>query len=216
MSSNELKAISRELKTHATLLGSFVALIWAIEIVDFVIFRGALDSLGVRPRTLSGLVGIALAPFLHVGFAHLAANTVPLIVLGWLIMLRDTRDFFTVSAVTALVSGLGVWLVGATYSVHLGASGVIFGYFGFLLLRGYFERSILSIALSLLVGFLYGGMIWGVFPTQLRVSWEGHLFGFLGGVLAAWLMAGRFRTRGRLAPAPRTRAGSYDRRRGLR
>jgi membrane associated rhomboid family serine protease len=89
-----------------------------------------------------------------------------------------------------LVSGLGVWLFGAS-GVHVGASGLIFGYLGFLLLRGYFERNFPSILLSLIVGFLYGGAIWGVLPTQPGISWEGHLFGFIGGVLAARLLARR-------------------------
>jgi membrane associated rhomboid family serine protease len=188
---SELKAIKRELKLQATLLFGFVALLWAIEIVDSVLFSGALDSFGVRPRSAGGLVGIALAPLLHMGFGHLIANTLPLITLGWLIMLRETRDLIAVTVLSALVSGIGVWLIGASYSVHIGASGVIFGYFGYLLLRGYFERSILSIGLSLVVVAVYGGMIWGVFPSGFRISWEGHLFGFLGGVLAARLMARR-------------------------
>ncbi|KYF78215.1 rhomboid family intramembrane serine protease, partial [Sorangium cellulosum] len=195
MSTTETRTITRELKLHATLLGGFVALLWAIEIVDFLIFRGSLDALGIRPRTVPGLAGIALAPLLHGGFAHLAANTLPFLGLGWLIMLRRTSDLVLVTLLSALVGGLGVWLTGSPSSVHIGASGVIFGYFGFLLLRGWFERSAVSIALSLGVGLFYGGMIWGVLPTRMGISWEGHLFGFLGGVLAARLLAGRLRAR---------------------
>lgn len=186
---SELKAIKRELKLQATLLFGFVALLWAIEIVDAVLFAGSLDRFGVRPRSIGGLIGIAFAPLLHMGFGHLIANTLPLITLGWLIMLRETRDLIVVTVLSALASGLGVWLIGASYSVHIGASGVIFGYFGFLLLRGYFERSLLSIGLSLAVAAVYGGMLWGVFPSGFRISWEGHLFGFLGGVFAARLMS---------------------------
>lgn len=186
---SELIAIKRELKLQSTLLFGFVALLWAIEIVDAVLFGGSLDRFGVRPRTLGGLMGIAFAPLLHMGFGHLIANTLPLITLGWLIMLRETRDLIVVTVLSALASGLGVWLIGASYSVHIGASGVIFGYFGFLLFRGYFERSLLSIGLSLAVAAVYGGMLWGVFPSGFRISWEGHLFGFLGGVLAARLMS---------------------------
>lgn len=195
MSTTETRTITRELKLHATLLGGFVALLWAIEILDFLIFRGSLDALGIRPRTVPGLAGIALAPLLHGGFAHLAANTLPFLGLGWLIMLRKTSDLVLVTLLSALVGGLGVWLIGSPSSVHVGASGVIFGYFGFLLLRGWFERSAVSIALSLGVGLFYGGMIWGVLPTRMGISWEGHLFGFLGGVLAARLLAGRLRAR---------------------
>ena len=185
----EAKALTRELKTQGTILGGFVALIWILEVVD-IFLGGALNAYGIFPRHLIGLRGLLFAPFLHGGLGHLMANTIPFLVLGWFVMLQETSDFFVVSAITMVVSGLGVWLFGAP-SIHIGASGVIFGYLGFLLLRGYFERNFASILLSLIVGFLYGGMIWGVLPTQLGISWEGHLFGFIGGVIAARLLARR-------------------------
>jgi len=192
MSKQEVKAIARELKTQAITLGGFVALIWILEIVDLLFLRGGLDAYGILPRHLIGLRGILFAPFLHGSLPHLIANTIPFLTLGWLIMLRETSDFFVVTGVTMVVSGLGVWLFGAP-GVHIGASGVIFGYLGFLLLRGYFERSAIAILLSLLVGFFYGGVIWGVLPLQRGISWEGHLFGFVGGVLAARLLSRRKR-----------------------
>ena len=183
------RSIAKEVKTQvATLLG-LVIFLWAIEIVDWLVFGGELNRFGIRPRTVAGLWGILFAPFLHGNFAHLLANTVPLVSLGWLVMLRETSDWLIVSVITALCSGLGTWLIGAPGSYHIGASGVIFGYFGFLLLRGYFERSVTAIAFSILVAFLYGGIIWGVLPNQPGISWEGHLFGFLGGVLAARLLS---------------------------
>ncbi len=183
------RSITGEFKLQIMTLLGLVALLWAIEIVDQVVFRGNLDRLGIRPRSLSGLWGILWAPFLHGNLAHLLANTVPLVSLGWLIMLRETGDWLVVSVIAALCSGLGTWLIGAPSSLHIGASGVVFGYFGFLLLRGYFERSMVAIAFSVLVTFLYGGIIWGVLPSQPGISWEGHLFGFLGGILAARLLA---------------------------
>lgn len=191
MSNNEAKALARELKTHALILGGFIALIWILEIIDLFFLRGALNAYGIRPHTISGLRGILFAPFLHGGFGHLIANTIPFLILGWFVMLRETSDFFVVTAITMLTSGLGVWVFGSPYTVHIGASGLIFGYFGFLLLRGYFERSVLSIMFSLIVGLLYGGMIWGVLPLQFGISWQGHLFGFIGGALAARLLARR-------------------------
>ncbi len=173
----------------ATLLG-LVTLLWAIEIADWLLFGNQLPQLlGIRPHSISGLWGILFAPFLHGNFAHLLANTLPLLTLGWLVMLRGRREWIAVSVITALCSGLGTWLFGALGSTHIGASGVVFGYFGFLLLRGYFERSLTAIAFSLLVAFLYGGIIFGVLPTSQLISWQGHLFGFLGGVLAARLLA---------------------------
>ncbi|WRH69102.1 MAG: rhomboid family intramembrane serine protease [Planktothrix sp. GU0601_MAG3] len=135
------------------------------------------------------------APFLHGNFNHLVANTLPLIVLGWFVMLRDVKDFFVVTFITIIFSGFGVWLFGSPNTIHIGASGVIFGYLGFLLLRGFFERSFASIALSLVVGWLYGGLIWGVFPSQYGISWQGHLFGFIGGVFAAQMLAKSYRNK---------------------
>lgn len=186
---NENPSIQGELKSHAQILLTLVAIAWALEIVDIVVFRRALDSFGIRPRTLVGLRGILFAPFLHGGLPHLIGNTVPFLVLGWFVMLRETSDFLIVSVVAALISGLGTWLIGAPFSIHIGASGVIFGYLGYLLGRGYFERSFAAIFLSVLAGFLYGGILWGVLPTRVGISWEGHLFGFVGGVVAAKLLS---------------------------
>jgi membrane associated rhomboid family serine protease len=186
----ETKALARELKTQGTILGGLVAIMWVLELVDILVFGQKLNLYGIIPRHLIGLRGILFAPFLHGGLGHLIANTIPFLVLGWFVMLQETRDFFVVTAITMLVSGLGVWLFGAP-GVHVGASALIFGYLGFLLLRGYFERNVPSILLSLVVGFLYGGAIWGVLPTRPGISWEGHLFGFIGGVIAARLLARR-------------------------
>jgi membrane associated rhomboid family serine protease len=184
----ETNALARELKTQGTILGGFVAAMWILEIVDIAL-GGALNAYGVRPHQLIGLRGILFAPFLHGSLGHLIANTIPFLILGWFVMLQETSDFFVVTAITMLVSGLGTWLIGPTNSIHIGASGLVFGYLGFLLLRGYFERNVPSILLSLVVGFLYGGTIWGVLPIQYGVSWQMHLFGFLGGVIAARLLA---------------------------
>lgn len=189
MSSGEMKSIAREFKLHVAIIGGLVALAWVIEIIDrYLPVR--LDVFGIYPRTLIGLRGILFAPLLHGNFGHLIGNTVPFVMLGWLVMLRRTSDFFIVTAIVALLGGLGTWLFGAA-AIHIGASGVIFGYFGFLVARGYFERSFVSIAFSVLVAILYGGMIWGVLPGQYGISWEGHLFGFLGGIFAARLIGKR-------------------------
>lgn len=190
-------AIARELKTQATILGSFVATFWVIEIIDRVIFRGRLDLLGIIPHSFIGLRGILLAPFLHGGFPHLIANTIPFLMLGWLVMLQETSDFFIVTLLTMLVGGFGVWLFAVPGTVHVGASILIFGYLGFLLFRGYFQRNLPSILLSIIVGLLYGGLIWGVLPSNNGISWQGHLFGFLGGVLAARMIAREKRVYGK-------------------
>jgi membrane associated rhomboid family serine protease len=166
-------------------LFAFVAVIWLVEIVDLLFFRGALDEAGIRPRTEGGLWGIVFAPFLHGGPRHLVANTVPLLILGWLVALRGLRDWVWVTVVCVLIGGLGVWLFGRANSVHLGASGLIFGYLGYLLLRGFWERSVLAIGIAVVAGLLYGSALWGVLPGRRGISWEGHLFGLAGGAGAA-------------------------------
>lgn len=172
-----------------TILGGFVGLLWILELIDTLLLRGALNRYGIYPRDVVGLRGIVLAPFLHGNLRHLTANTVPLIILGGLIILQGLDIFLIVTAVVWLVSGVGVWLFGAPRSNHIGASGLIFGYLGFLLLRGYFERSLEAIALAGVAGLLYGSLIWGVLPIRRGRSWQGHLFGFVGGGLAARYLA---------------------------
>ena len=183
--------IGRELKAHVYVLGSMVLFMWLLEVVDQFIFGSGLDAFGVRPWSVDGLRGIIFAPFLHAGFGHLIANTVPFLVLGWLVMIKRIRDFVLVTFIVMVISGLGIWFFGSPLSIHLGASSLIFGYFGFLLLRGYFERSPQAIFFSVIVGVVYGGLLWGVLPIQDGISWQGHLFGFVGGGLAAYLMAER-------------------------
>ncbi|MCL4828556.1 MAG: rhomboid family intramembrane serine protease [Caldilinea sp.] len=185
----------RHLLRHAVILGTIVAVLWLVEMFDWLVMRGALDGLGIQPRTLGGLQAIVVAPWLHAGFGHLLANTIPFVVLGWFVMLRRTTDFFVVALAALLASGLGIWLFGGASTIHLGISGVIFGFFGYLLARGYYERSIVAIVMAALAFLIYGGMMWGMLPLQQGVSWQGHLFGFVGGVLVAyWQM----REKGRL------------------
>jgi membrane associated rhomboid family serine protease len=180
-----VKAAGGGLKTRVGVLAGLVGLMWLVEVADLVLFQGALDAGGIRPRTEAGLWGILFAPFLHGGFAHLVANTVPLLVLGWLVLVRGLRDFVWATAVAVLQGGLGVWLVGGPRTVHIGASGLVFGYLGYLFLRGYWERSLPAVLVAVVAGVLYGGALWGVLPLSHGVSWEGHLFGFAGGAAAA-------------------------------
>jgi membrane associated rhomboid family serine protease len=166
-----------------------IAIFWVVEVADQLVFHGSLDSYGIQPHSIIGLRGIVFAPFLHGGFPHLIANTIPFITLGWLTMIQETSDFYIASIMSAVIGGAGVWLFGSSQSVHIGASILIYGYLGFLLLRGYFQKNFPSIALSIFVAIVYGGFIWGVFPSQMGVSWQGHLFGFLGGAIAAKMVA---------------------------
>jgi membrane associated rhomboid family serine protease len=183
------KKIVNEIGTQATILGSFVGIFWIVEIIDRFIFKGGLDRFGIQPHSFIGLRGILFAPFLHGDFAHLIGNTIPFVILGWLVMLQETSDFFIVSSIAMLVGGMGVWLFASPLSVHVGASILIFGFLGFLLLRGFFQRNLPSIVISIVVAFMYGGLIWGVLPGDPRISWQGHLFGFIGGAIAAKMIA---------------------------
>ncbi|MQY13433.1 hypothetical protein SRB5_35810 [Streptomyces sp. RB5] len=169
---------------------AWAALLWILESIDRF-SGGALDTFGIRPREASELRDVVPAAFMHFGFEHLAANTVPLLVLGFLAALRGTRRFLGVVAMITLASGIGVWLVAPPDSNTAGASGVVFGLFGYLLVRGFVDRRAADILVGLLVAVLYGSILWGVLPTNEGVSWQGHLFGLLGGVGAAFFFSER-------------------------
>ena len=178
------KRITRTFKQQVSTLSATVGATWTAFVVNGIA-GGALMQYGVIPRTLTGLRGILFAPFLHANMQHLIANTIPFLAMGWLVMLRDARHFLPVTLFAMVGSGLMAWLLGAPGSVHIGASGVVFGYFGFLLLGGWYARSFMSISLSILVAVLWGGLVLGIAPGQVGISWQSHLGGFIAGVLAA-------------------------------
>jgi membrane associated rhomboid family serine protease len=175
-------------KAAAKLMVGWVALLWLLEVVD-VVSGHALDGLGIMPREPSELVDVIPAAFIHFGFAHVAANSVPLLVMGFLAALGGIRRFAAVCAVIIVADGLGVWLMAPAHSNTAGASGLIFGLFGFLLVSGFVERRPLGVVVGLLVGAVWGGSILlGLSPLQTGVSWQGHLIGLVAGVATAfWL-----------------------------
>jgi membrane associated rhomboid family serine protease len=181
-------SLGQQLKTSACYIFGFVLVIWIVELVNLLLGH-RLNSLGILPRSLVGLPGILLAPFLHNGIGHVLLNTIPFVILGWLVILYGPRVFLEVSLLVILVSGGGVWLFGRP-GYHVGASGLIFGYFGFLVARSWHERSLSSIIIAVVTIVLYGGILWGLLPLRTGVSWEAHLFGLLAGALAAWLLPG--------------------------
>ncbi len=167
----------------AIVIAAFVAVLWVIEIVNA---SGAdLTDDGIRPRQLSGLWGVLWAPLLHASFTHLESNTIPLLVLGFLVLLGGLARFGAVTATVWLVSGIGVWLLGGTNTVVVGASGLAFGWLAYIIVRGVFTRSLVQIALGLVILVVYGALLWGVLPGASGVSWQAHLFGAVGGILAA-------------------------------
>jgi membrane associated rhomboid family serine protease len=198
---DEWSALKQETRRSARALLVPLALMWAIAIVNLLVGH-RLDALGIHPRTAPGLVGILFAPLLHGGFAHLIANSVPWLAAGGLIVMSDVREFYVVTAFTWITSGLGAWALGADGSVHIGASGVVFGYFGYLLVRGWMRRSFLGIVVSLALGSTYGMVIFlGALPGQVGISWQCHAFGLAGGVLAAIALERRARRLSSSAPA---------------
>jgi len=192
---NELSRRRRatdEWSVAGTWIAGFVAVLWVAEVVDTVL-GGSLDAQGIRPGSTDGLVGIVFAPLLHAGFGHLVANTVPLLVLGFLVLLSGLARGLAVTAVVWVVGGLGTWLLGGAGTVHLGASGLVFGWLAFLLVRGFFTRRPTEILVGVGVLLVYGSLLLGALPGTPGVSWQGHLFGAVGGVLAAWWLMGRHR-----------------------
>jgi membrane associated rhomboid family serine protease len=171
-------------KEQSKILLTMFAAMWGVFIITSVT-GGGLLWLGVIPRTVLGLRGLLFAPFLHGSLTHIVSNSLPFLLLGWLVILRDPRHFLPVTVISMIGSGLMAWLVGAPGSVHIGASGVIFGYLGFLMLAGWWARSFASIALSVVVIALWGGMVVGVMPGSVGVSWQAHLGGLIAGVYAA-------------------------------
>ncbi len=164
-------------------VGLLAAVMWVVEIIDLIPGTD-LDRWGIQPRELTGLVGIVTMPFLHDGFGHLLSNTIPFVILGSIVALSGLVRFFTVAAIVTVVSGVGTWLLGPDHTVHIGASALVFGFLTYLLARGFFERKALYLGVGVVVLFLYGGVLWGVLPRP-GISWQGHLFGAIGGVVAA-------------------------------
>ncbi|MCC0096669.1 rhomboid family intramembrane serine protease [Streptomyces flavotricini] len=174
-------------KAAGKLMLGWVGLLWLIEVVDLATGH-ALDAYGIVPRTVEGLGGIPLAPFLHFGFDHVASNSVPLLVLGFVAALSGIRRFLALCAVVVMADGLGVWLVSGSNTVTAGASGLVFGLFGYLLVRGFVERRVPGVLVALGIAAYWGtGILTGILPTNTTVSWQGHLFGLVTGVTAAFL-----------------------------
>jgi membrane associated rhomboid family serine protease len=163
----------------------FPAVLWVVQVIT-VIFHLNLAWMGILPRTASGLLGIITGPIIHEGFPHLISNTIPLIFLGWIIFFFFPKVAYYLFFFIYLLTGTMVWIF-ARQVYHIGASGIVYGFLSFLFFSGVFRRDNKSIALALLVTFLYGGVVWGILPGQEGISWESHLSGALSGLLSAYL-----------------------------
>jgi membrane associated rhomboid family serine protease len=169
------------------LVAAMAGLMWVLEIVDRIV-GGDLDRLGIEPHEADGLIGIVAAPFLHADFGHLMANTVPFLVLGFAIALNGIARVAAVTAIVMLIGGVGVWLFASEGSIHIGASGVVFGYAAYLISRGLFNRSLLELVMGAVVAGVWGSALLGGLLPRDGISWQGHFFGAVGGVAAAYVL----------------------------
>ncbi|AEF42066.1 rhomboid family intramembrane serine protease [Hoyosella subflava] len=177
---------------------SFVGILYLIELLD-VLTAHPFALSGIAPRTTDGLSGVLFAPLIHADWAHLMANSVPLLVLGFLVFLSSLTRALMATAIIWVIGGMGTWLTGGENTVHIGASIIVFGWLAFLVTQGIFTRSGVQLLIGGVVLFFYGTLLWGVLPGQQGVSWQGHLFGALAGVVAAWVLSGDERARRRAA-----------------
>jgi membrane associated rhomboid family serine protease len=166
------------------LVVALAALMWLVEVVDQIL-GGRLDRYGIEPHDVNGLAGIVSAPFLHAGFGHLIGNTVPFLVLGAAIALSGVARVVAVTAIVAVIGGLGTWIVAPAGTDHIGASGIVFGYASYLIARGVFSRRPLHLIVGLVVLVVYGATLVIALVPADGISWQGHLFGAVGGVIAA-------------------------------
>jgi membrane associated rhomboid family serine protease len=171
-------------------LAAIVAFMWIVEAID-ALDRHRLDADGIRPRDAGGLTGVLTAPFLHVSFGHLISNTVPFVFMGIVIALAGAGRLLAVTVIVIVVGGLGTWLIAPAHTVTVGASGVVFGYATYLLVRGLFDRSAMELIAGVVVGAVWGGALLSSLVPRYGVSWQGHLCGAAAGVFAAWLLRRR-------------------------
>jgi membrane associated rhomboid family serine protease len=190
MSSTEVTPRGSDRQQALVVVAAMAGLMWVLEVIDQVT-NANLDQYGIKPHNADGLVGIVTAPFLHAGFGHLIGNTVPFLVLGATIALSGLLRVVASTAIIALVGGMGVWLIAPSGTDHIGASGIVFGYAAYLIARGAFSRNLLHLGVGLVVIAVYGTtLLFGLAPHD-GISWQGHLFGAVGGVVAARLLDSR-------------------------
>ena len=181
----------RKVRDALVLMGAFIALIWILQVFNWADGYRLDLHLGILPHDVSRLPEIFTAPFLHFSWEHIEGNTVPLFVLGVLAAYRGIGKFLLVTLIVTVVSGLAVWLFQGGSELTVGASGLIFGYFGYVLIRGFFDRNLLDVGVGVVAGLLYWTILQVAIPGNPGISWIGHLGGLLGGVLAAWLLRAR-------------------------
>ncbi|WP_246818746.1 rhomboid family intramembrane serine protease [Corynebacterium sp. HMSC074C01] len=176
------------LKTAASLTVGFLAVEWIIHIINFLFFGSELGQYGIHPLDFNGIWGIFTAPLLHANFEHLIGNSLPGAVFCFLIGLSGRKAWWEVTVIVVLIAGIGTWLLGGPGTSHIGASGMVYGWLAYLIVRGIFNRSLGQFLVGVGLGFAYSGLIWGVLPIYEGVSWQGHLFGAIGGIVAGMVI----------------------------
>ncbi len=165
---------------------SFIAVLWVIKIIDLLPIN--LNSFGITPRSVDGLWGIIFSPFLHGGFLHLFSNSIPLFVLIITLFFFYEKIAIQVIILSSIIGGSLLWLLGLdSMTNHIGASGLIFGLLSFLIVSGIIRKNIKSLLVGIAIFFMYGSALWGIFPSKPWVSWEGHLYGMVAGIVVAFL-----------------------------
>ena len=171
----------------ALIMLAMLAGMWILELLD-QLSGNQLDQLGIHAREIDGMPEILTAPFLHAGWDHLMSNSLPFVVLGFLVLLSGLARWLVSSLIIIVISGMTAWVLTPVHTIILGASGLIFGWLTYLLARGLWSRRPAQVVIAVLVLLVYGGLIWGLFPGSAGISWQAHLGGAVGGVLAAWLL----------------------------
>jgi membrane associated rhomboid family serine protease len=190
MSSTDITTRREDRQQALVLVGAMAVVMWVVEVIDQVTSAN-LDQYGIKPHDADGLPGIVLAPFLHAGFGHLEGNTVPFLLLGGAVALSGLRKVALATVIIVLLGGLGVWLFASSGTDHIGASGLVFGYAGYLIARGFFSRSMLHFVVGIVVIGVYGTTLLVDLAPRDGISWQGHLFGGIGGVVAARILDAR-------------------------
>jgi membrane associated rhomboid family serine protease len=178
----------RKFRDALIVMGVFLAVIWVLQVVNWADGYRLDSEFGILPEHVSRLGEIFSAPFLHFSWQHIEGNSVPLFVLGVLAAYRSIPRFLLLTLIVAVTSGMAVWLFQSSNELTVGASGLIFGYFGYVLLRGFIDRNLVDIGVGLVAGALYWTILQVAIPGTPGVSWIGHVGGLVGGILAAWVL----------------------------
>jgi membrane associated rhomboid family serine protease len=180
------RELQGEIVFYYPFLLKWLAVFWLIFFVNVVLFKGRLNSLGIYPRRRWGLLGVVFSPFLHGSFSHLFLNSVVLFSLGLCVLILNVHYFYIICLIIILLGGLLTWIFGRV-SIHIGASGLIMGLWGYVMLNAYVRPSLLAVIVVVVCLYYFSGLFLNLFPTDISVSWEAHVFGFLAGVAAVFL-----------------------------